>query len=72
VIGDVTTKSGGTREVALDKMNLEAQFAKLGDRLTSRYAVIYSRPDAMIPPSKLEVTIKKAGLRLLAPRWSGQ
>jgi hypothetical protein len=72
VLGDVTTKSGGTRETALDRMNLESQFTKLADRLTSRYAVTYSRPDAMIPPSKLEVTVKRSGLRVLAPRWSGQ
>ena len=72
VVGDVTTRSGGVREAVLDKMNIEAAFAKLGERLTSRYAVTYSRPESIIPPSKLEVTLKRAGLRLLAPRWSGQ
>ena len=72
VLGDVTAKSGGTRETLLDRMNIEAQFAKLGARLTSQYAITYSRPDSLVPPSKLEVTIKRSGLRVLAPRWSGQ
>jgi hypothetical protein len=72
VLGDVTAKSGGTRDTVLDRMNIEAQFAKLGERLTSQYAVTYGRPDSMIPPSKLEVTVKRPGLRVLAPKWSGQ
>jgi len=72
VLGDITTKSGGTRETVLDRMNIGAQFTKLGDRLTSRYVLTYSRPDALIPPSKLEVTSKRPGVRMLAPKWSGQ
>ena len=72
VLGDVTTRSGGTRETMLDRMGIEMKFRALADRLTSQYAVTYSRPDALIPPSKLEVTSKRPGARVLAPRWTGQ
>jgi hypothetical protein len=72
VLGDVTAKSGGTRDTVLDRMNIESQFGKLADRLGLQYAVTYARPESLIPPSKLEITISKPGLRLLAPKWSGQ
>jgi hypothetical protein len=72
VIGDVTAHSGGTREILLDRMGIEMRFQQLANRLTSQYAVIYGRPESLIPPSKLDVGIKRAGARVLAPRWTGQ
>jgi hypothetical protein len=72
VLGDVTAKSGGTRDTILDRMTIEAQFGKLADRLALQYAITYSRPDSLVPPSKLEVTVTRPGVRVLAPKWSGQ
>jgi len=72
VLGDVTAKSGGTREIMLDRMNMEAKFTTLAERLSSQYALTYAHPDSLVPPSKLEVTLKRQGARLLAPKWSGK
>lgn len=72
VLGDVTTKSGGARDMLLDRMIIERRFQDLADRLTAQYAVTYARPESLIPPSKLEVAIKRQGARVLAPHWTGQ
>ena len=68
----MTAKSGGTRDTVLDRMSIESGFSKLADRLALQYAVTYSRPDSLVPPSKLEITSTRPGLRVLAPKWSGQ
>lgn len=72
VLGDVTTHSGGTRELLLDRLGIESRFQQLATRLTSQYAVIYGRPEQLIPPSKIDVSTKRPGVRLLAPQWIGQ
>jgi VWFA-related protein len=72
VLGDVTAKSGGARDTVLDRMSIEPQFTKLADRLALQYTVTYSRPDSLIPPSKLEITATRPGLKVFAPKWSGQ
>jgi VWFA-related protein len=72
VLGDVASRSGGARETVLDRMGIEPGFARLGDRLAAQYVVTYGRPESLIPPTKLEVTGKRADTRVLAPRWTGQ
>jgi hypothetical protein len=72
VMGDVVTRSGGLRDILLDKMGLEKGFQEMGELLASQYAVVYARPESLIPPSKLDVTTKRSGARALAPRWTGQ
>jgi VWFA-related protein len=72
VLGDVASRTGGTRELLLDQMGIEPDFQRLANRLTSQYAVTYARPESLIPPSKLDVTTKRAGARALAPQWTGQ
>jgi len=72
VMGDVTTHTGGTREILLDRMGIGSQFQRLAERLTSQYAVIYGRPESLIPPTKIEVTTKRPGARVLSSRWTVQ
>jgi hypothetical protein len=72
VLGDITTRTGGTREILLDPLGINPQFERLAARLVSQYAVIYARPESLIPPSKLEVTSKRPGARVLSSRWIGQ
>ena len=42
------------------------------DVMLAQLDVTYARPDAMIPPKKLEVQVKKPDTRVIAPRWAGQ
>lgn len=72
VMGDVSARSGGQRDILLDRLAVEKRFKDLAEVLTSQYAVVYSRPESLIPPSKLEVSVKRAGVRTLAPRWTGE
>jgi hypothetical protein len=72
VLGDVTTRSGGWREVVLDKMGLEREFEQLASRLTTQYVVTYSRPEELIPPSRLDVSVSRPNTQLIAPHWTGQ
>jgi hypothetical protein len=72
VLGDVSTRSGGTRDIVLDRNGIAPRFTQVADRLTSMYSVVYARPESLIPPSKIEVTSRRTGLRVLASRWTGQ
>jgi hypothetical protein len=72
VTGDVTAKSGGMRGRALDRMSIEPQLQKVAERLVSQYVVTYGRPESLVPPTKLEVTVKRPGAHLLSSRWAGQ
>jgi hypothetical protein len=72
VLGDVTRKSGGTRDTLIDRMGIESKFAEMADRLASQYLITYGRPDRLIPPSKLEITVKRPGAQVWAPQWTGQ
>jgi hypothetical protein len=42
--------------------------AQLADELTSQYLVAYSRPEQLIPPEKLDVSVTKPGLTVRAPK----
>ena len=72
VLGDVTRKSGGAQDSLLDRMIIEKRFGDLAARLLSQYAVTYSRPESLIPPSKLDVAAKREDVRVMAPHWTGQ
>jgi hypothetical protein len=70
VLGDVTTRSGGSRDILLNRMGIEPEFRQLARRLTSQYIVTYGRPDSLIPPTRLEVTVRRPGARVMASRWT--
>jgi hypothetical protein len=72
VFGDVAARSGGGRDVLLNRMVIEPQLIQLAARLTSQYVVTYSRPESLIPPTRLEVSVKRAGVRVQASHWTSQ
>ena len=72
VIGDVTRDSGGDNKTVLGRQALESAFLSRAAILNSRYDVVYGRPDALIPPSKIEVDVRRKDVRVLAPRWTGK
>jgi len=72
VLGDVAAKSGGLNESILDRMMIERRLQDLGGRLVSQYLVTYARPESLIPPSRLDVSVKRDGMRVAAPHWTGQ
>ena len=62
VIADGTEATGGRREQLLAEMSIPGALDKLADELLNQYVVTYGRPDALIPPEKIKVTVKKPGL----------
>jgi hypothetical protein len=71
VISDVSEASGGGLKTILDKQGLDRAFTSVATLLTSQVEVTYGRPDRLVPPSKLEVTVKRPGVRVWAPHWTG-
>jgi hypothetical protein len=69
VLGDVTRDSGGDNKTVLSSQALESAFLARAAILTSRYDVVYGRPESLIPPTKMEVDVKRQEVRVLAPRW---
>ena len=70
VIGDITTRSGGTQNVILSHLALESRLKTVSTLLTSQYDVMYGRPETLIPPERVEVAVARPALRPLSPRWA--
>ena len=62
VLSEGTQWTGGRREQLLTAMALEERLQQLGGELVNQYLVTYGRPDALVPPEKLQVTVNKPGL----------
>jgi hypothetical protein len=72
VLGDVAEASGGMRDMLLTRIGIEPHLKTLAATLAARYAITYGRPEALVPPQRLEVTVTRPGAHILAPHWSGQ
>jgi hypothetical protein len=62
VIGSGPEASGGRRFDLLTSNAVEATMAKVARILTSQYKVVYSRPETLIPPEKIEITTTRPGV----------
>ncbi|HKB09371.1 MAG TPA: VWA domain-containing protein [Vicinamibacterales bacterium] len=54
--------SGGSREQLLAPSGLGDRLKRLAAQLTHQYRVTYARPESLIPPERITVSVKKAGL----------
>jgi hypothetical protein len=54
--------TGGRREQLLSELAIPDALGKLADELLNQYVVTYGRPDALVPPEKVDVTVNKPGL----------
>ena len=53
--------SGGSREDVLTSQSFEAKLQEMAAILKSQHRVVYGRPQALIPPAKIEVSATKPG-----------
>jgi VWA domain-containing protein len=72
VTGDVVKWSGGGTKVVLTPQSLDSGFTSLANQILARYNVTYGRPESLVPPSKIEVEVKKREARVRAARWFGR
>jgi hypothetical protein len=57
-----TEDTGGRREQLLSEMAIPDTLNKLAGELLNQYVVTYGRPDALVPPEKVQVSVTKPGL----------
>jgi hypothetical protein len=63
VVGKGTADTGGRNDIVLSAMGLEAKSGQLAADISSQYRVTYARPQRLIPPKDVEVSVKRPGLR---------
>ena len=60
--------TGGRRDQVLAESGLGDRLIQLADELTNQYVITYSRPESLIPPEKLDVSVTKPDLKVRAPK----
>jgi VWFA-related protein len=62
VVAVGTERTGGRRDNVLALTAAASKMKQLAHELLNEYVVTYARPDTLIPPEKVEVTVNKPGL----------
>ena len=63
VISRGTSETGGRFEEVLVPTNLELKSKQMATELSNQYRVTYARPSRLVPPSKTEVSVRRADLK---------
>jgi Ca-activated chloride channel family protein len=71
VIAVGTERTGGRRDNVLALTAAAPAMKKVAAELLNQYVVTYARPDTLIPPQKIEVTVTKPGLTARARTRTG-
>ena len=66
VLDEGTRGSGGRRDQLLTSQALAGTLKELAGELDHQWVVTYSRPDALIPPTRVQVEAKREGLTVRA------
>ncbi len=61
-LDEATRATGGVNEQALSSLALLPQMRSIAAQLRGQYRLVYSRPESLIPPEKIQVSVKKPGL----------
>lgn len=72
VVAVGTERSGGRRDNVLPYTGAAPRMKQLAAELLHQYVVTYGRPDTLIPPQKIEVTVAKPNLTVHARTRTGQ
>lgn len=56
--------TGGSETIILASTGLDQAMQRLARELTSQYKVVYSRPESLIPPEKIEISSARADLTM--------
>lgn len=66
LIVEGTDKTGGRRDTLLTPQTFPEKLKQLAAELQNQYVVTYARPDTLIPPEKVRVSVKRPGLTVRA------
>ena len=72
VVAMGTERTGGRRDNVIALTAAAPRMKQLAGELTHQYVVTYGRPETLIPPEKIEVTVSKPGLTARARTRTGQ
>jgi VWFA-related protein len=61
-IAEGTAQTGGRRDQVLALSGLPDRLKQVAEDLTNQYVVTYGRPESLIPPEKVQVSVSRAGL----------
>jgi len=64
--------SGGERVSLVSANGIEPSLLRIGRELKAQYKVVYSRPESLIPPRKLEISSARAGVTMRGTPARGQ
>lgn len=57
-----TSATGGSRVLLLSSMAIDGALGRLADELANQYRITYGRPESIIPPKKIEVSVRQPDL----------
>jgi VWFA-related protein len=66
VIAEGTKATGGRRDQVMEPSFLTEAIPRVADELLNQYVVTYGRPEALIPPEKIQVTVSRPGVTVRA------
>jgi VWFA-related protein len=66
VIAEGTQQTGGRRDQVFVPMGIPDKLKQVADELLHQTVVTYARPDTLIPPEKVQVTVTRPGLTVRA------
>jgi hypothetical protein len=66
VIAEGTKRTGGRRDQVLASSSLPNRLRHLADEMLNQYAVTYGAPEQLIPPEKLDVSVKRPDVTVRA------
>jgi VWFA-related protein len=64
ILSEGTRTTGGQRVSLLSEISVQQALDRLARELSSQYKVVYSRPESLIPPDKLEVSARRPGITM--------
>ncbi len=62
VVAEGTKRTGGRRDQVMAISGLSEALPRVADELLNQYVVTYGRPDTLVPPEKIQVTVTRPGL----------
>lgn len=72
VVNEVAAQSGGASKTVLTDLGIGGAYTWVASLLTSQYRVTYSRPESLIPPTRVAVEVRRPNVKVAARRWAAQ
>jgi uncharacterized DUF497 family protein len=71
VFAEATRRSGGRLEQVGQATGIPTRLSEIAYELRDQLVVTYVRPQSARPAEKIEVTVKRRGVKVRAPKWVG-